>query len=321
MQKNRLIVTIGPSCSGKTGWTERFLDSVTKRGEYLGVTFSTCDWVNINRDDIRFLLFTEGKRDWTRYRFNKANENRVTELEDQLALDAFSEDKNIIVSNTNLNPKYRKKWKDFAAEHGYEYEEKLFPAKWEDLVKRNAQREGGISEHILWWQYKKYMQQFGMIGEHKVIPYSHTLGLPSTVIVDLDGTVACMKGVRKPFDWHLVGEDNPRQAIIDMLGGLTDTVDHITFMSGRDGVCFKDTEAWIKKYVIPYTLAKEYQFVIRPAGDTRKDDVIKYELFDKYVRDKYNVYAALDDRYSVIRLWSILDIPNIIQVGEYQNEF
>jgi hypothetical protein len=60
---------------------------------------------------------------------------------------------------------------------------------------------------------------------------------------------------------------------------------------------------------------------MRNPSDSRKDDVVKYELFNSYIRGKYNVAAALDDRYSVVRLWSLVGISNIIQVGAYQNEF
>ena len=37
---------------------------------------------------------------------------------------------------------------------------------------------------------------------------------------------------------------------------------------------------------------------MRSAGDKREDSIVKSELFDAHVRDKYNVQFVLDDRGS-----------------------
>lgn len=318
----KIICTVGASCSGKSTWAEQFIKDQEVREDFYGVVKVSNDWVNINRDDIRFKLFTDNKRDWTKYKFNKKNERIVTETADKLANEAALGDLSILISDTNLNPAIRQKWKDFAEKHGYEYEEKIFHCPWEELVKRNAQREGGLPESLLWSQYKRFMQQFGYIGEHKLDMYRENPMLESTIICDLDGTICDMIGVRKPYDWHLVSKDNPRIEIIQALEGLAYVHGHVTFMSGRDGVCYEDTYQWLVGHVTSdWPEWIEWQLVMRTPNDSRKDDVVKYELFNEHIRGKFNVAAALDDRYSVVRLWSLLGIPNILQVGEYNNEF
>ena len=82
---NKIILTVGASCSGKSAWAAEQIHSK-----------------NINRDDIRFNMFCGGKRDWTKYKFNKTNEAIVTEISETYALNAAGRGKDIIISDTNL---------------------------------------------------------------------------------------------------------------------------------------------------------------------------------------------------------------------------
>jgi hypothetical protein len=42
---------------------------------------------------------------------------------------------------------------------------------------------------------------------------------------------------------------------------------------------------------------------MRTDGDDRNDGIIKTEIFDKYIRNIYNVIAVFDDRDSVVKAW------------------
>lgn len=310
----KIILTVGASCSGKSTWAKEFV----KDQRYKHLTY----WWQLERDWYRFYIFTNSERRWDLYKFNKKNERIVTETIDKEALKAVEKNAPILISDTNLNPAIRQKWKDFAELHGYEYEEKLFPCDWNTLVKRNAQREGGLPENILWSQYLRYMQQFGKIGEHPVEVYQPQRNLDFCVICDIDGCVADMRGIRKPYDWDLVSQDKPRSEVIAMLDGLALRNGNVIFMSGRDGVCYEDTLAWLEKHITSsWHPDIKWDLVMREQGDSRKDDIVKYELYQQHVKDIYNVAAVLDDRYSVIRMWTVLGLPNIIQVGDYLNEF
>ena len=49
---------------------------------------------------------------------------------------------------------------------------------------------------------------------------------------------------------------------------------------------------------------------MRAADDKRRDDAVKYDLFNEHVRDKFRVNLVLDDRAQVIRLWrDMLGLP------------
>ena len=47
---------------------------------------------------------------------------------------------------------------------------------------------------------------------------------------------------------------------------------------------------------------------MRKAGDNRVDYVIKYEIFDQHIRNKYNVLGVFDDRSQVINMWRSINI-------------
>lgn len=303
--KKQIILTVGCSGSGKSTWTEQF-------------TKGTRDWLNINRDDVRFNLFSNGIRDWTKYKFNHKNEKRVTAICEEYVEIAYRQGRNLIISDTNINPKIRQKWKDWADEHDYEYSEKAFPCDWVTLEQRNNQRQGGISTTILRNQYLRMNDYLNRKT------YEPDLSKPEAVLIDIDGTVASMVGVRKPYEWDKVHLDKPRKEIIAMLQGLLEDNYIPIFLSGRDGSCSEKTYDWIMENIMYWYLPENggFHLFMREEGDSRKDDIVKEEIFWKYIADNFNVVSAIDDRNSIIRLWEELKIPNIINVnGSLYNEF
>ena len=287
-------MTVGVSASGKTTWAKEQKHCV-----------------NINRDDIRFNIVQPGS-DWTTYKFTKVNESRVTEIQNVVAERAVKFETNIIISNTNLNPKTREFWKDFAKHHNYEFEIKEFPITLEEAIKRDNLRQNGVGEQVIRKQYQQWLEYIGRKT------YTQNEKLPNCIIVDIDGTVAEMNG-RKPFEWDKVDTDLPRQFVIDVVTGYADRHNcHIVFLSGRDGCCYAKTYDWIAKYVghdISWTLN------MRKIKDFRKDCIVKEEIFWNFVAPKYKVIGVFDDRPQVLRMWHELKLPNVICVGNPFNEF
>ena len=54
---------------------------------------------------------------------------------------------------------------------------------------------------------------------------------------------------------------------------------------------------------------------MRASGDTRKDEIVKLELFDAHVRGKYDVRLVLDDRDRVVRMWRSIGLT-CLQVAD-----
>ena len=290
----KLILTVGISASGKTTWVEK------QKYEHSGNNN-----LNINRDDIRFNIVQPGS-DWATYKFSKKNEKRVTEIELMVAEKGVKFESNIIISNTNLNPKTREFWKKFAEKHDYEFEIKEFPITLEEAIKRDNLRPNGVGEQVIRKQYQQWLEYIGRKT------YTPNEKLPNCIIVDIDGTVAEMNG-RKPFEWDKVDTDLPRQFVIDIVKSCADKHNcHIVFLSGRDGCCYDKTRDWITKYIghdISWTLD------MRKENDNRKDSIVKEEIFWNIVAPNYNVIGVFDDRLQVLQMWHELKLPNVICVG------
>ena len=215
----KAIFTVGVSASGKTTWAEQ------QEG-----------FVNINRDDILFEVIMGGVRDWTKYKFSKANEIKVTEIQRQEIAAAIAAKKDIIISDTNLNPKNCAAWVDMLDEAGYEIEFKKFDITLNEAIMRDARRANPVGYSVI----ARQMEQYNALHHH----IKQDPSLPTAVIVDIDGTLAHMEG-RGPFEWDKVYQDGVDKEVRDIVNGLSSQ--HVVIvMSGRDEVCRDDTTAWLK---------------------------------------------------------------------------
>jgi hypothetical protein len=148
------------------------------------------------------------------------------------------------------------------------------------------------------------------VAEPRRVPYVPDLDLPPALLVDIDGTVAVM-GERSPYDWHRVGEDTPNQAVIDAVRAMHAAGNAIVFCTGRDEFSRGETEAWLDLYVgVPYE-----ELFMRPDGDSRRDAVVKREVFERRIRHRWRIVGVFDDRQHVVRMWRELGLT-VFQVAE-----
>ncbi len=289
----KAIITVGISASGKT----TFAKTLVEQG-----------WVDINRDWIRFNVVCPGT-DWSNYKFTIKREQDVTVVQEDMVMDAFSKGQNIIISDTNLNPKIRNKWVQSLTDVGYEVEIKDFPITLEEAYNRDTSRANGVGRDVIYTQYKKWLEY---TGRKTYVPNTD---MPKAILLDIDGTVAQMEG-RSPYEWAKVDTDKPRQFVIDIVKGLSDQGYVILALSGRDGVCYDETKHWLNTYDVPY-----FYLFMREAGDTRKDTVVKEEIFWDLIAEHWNVVGVLDDRPCVLRTWREIGIQNVIAVADPYLEF
>jgi hypothetical protein len=125
-----------------------------------------------------------------------------------------------------------------------------------------------------------------------------------TWIVDIDGTLA-LKGERGPFDWHRVGEDAPNEPVITVVQALHSAGHRIVFVSGRMECCRDATAAWLDKHLFPVL---GMLLMMRPDGDYRPDDVLKREIWETKIRDRFDVAGVIDDRARVVAMWRSLGL-------------
>ena len=139
--------------------------------------------------------------------------------------------------------------------------------------------------------------------------------MPKCIIVDIDGTIAEMNG-RGPFEWHKVSHDKSRKFVLDMIEGVVRENDcFVVYLSGRDAICEDDTRKWIYDNTCDYTFSNDWQLYMRNKNDTRKDRIVKEEIFWNVVAPKYNVIGVFDDRPQVLQMWYELKLPNVSCVG------
>jgi hypothetical protein len=129
----------------------------------------------------------------------------------------------------------------------------------------------------------------------------------NAVLCDIDGTLAIHQA-RGPFEYERCGEDAPNPPVVAYLRMLP--AELIILLSGRPESARADTQEWLARHRIPYD-----ELHMRADGDYRNDVIVKSELFDQHIRNRYNVLLALDDRNRCVRLWRDLGL-NCWQVND-----
>jgi hypothetical protein len=162
-----------------------------------------------------------------------------------------------------------------------------------------------------------------MSDQEVIMGYVPDITKPRAIIVDIDGTIAHRKD-RGSYDWKRVGEDEPDEVIRDLMYAMidhfrsydNDSEDvYIIYVSDRDSVCRQETIEWLNLHNFP-----DGMLYMRAENDARKDSIVKYELFDKNIRNDYNVLFVLDDRLSVCRMWHKIGLK-LLRVGGPDEDF
>jgi len=144
MIKAKLILTIGISGSGKTTWAN---EQIKNDPENI---------VNVNRDDTRMALFFNGDySNYSNYEFSYVNENLITKVcHDKIKL-ALAKGLTVIVSDTNITRKFRRKLQMIAFDYDSSYEEKVFEVPLETCIERQLNRDFQVPENVIRSQYQK----------------------------------------------------------------------------------------------------------------------------------------------------------------------
>lgn len=292
-------LTVGVSASGKTTYAE---EKVSK---------SKGKWVNLNRDDIRATLFCLPAHD---YRFTDEREGIVTKTQLATADAAMSVGKNVIISDTNLDPKRWEQWKQLAKKHKVPLTVSYFSAKPSEIFKRNISRARSVPESVIRAQIEKFETNFPEQVKYFVPAkfINPERGVPCW-IVDVDGTLAHMNGKRGAFDWKKVGVDDPDEYVITLVNTLYSAGNRIILMSGRSKECYTETAEWLRKYKVKYD-----HLYMRDAVDFRHDTEVKEDLFNDHVATKYKVMGVLDDRNCVVEMWRRKGLKVLqVELGEF----
>jgi len=281
MNKQKVLILKGLSGSGKSTYAKELMKSEPTK------------WKRINKDLLREMLdggVWSGK-----------NEQEIIFLRNELIVKYLIKGFNVIVDDTNFDPKHAKTIKEMVdiingneePRFNVEVEERFFDVPVYECIERDKLRgDKSVGEKVIINQWKKYLD--------KPVKQEYNPELLDCIIVDVDGTLA-YKCDRDIFDYSKVIDDIPNKGLIDILQimRIAESVcPKIIILSGREDSSRQHTKSWFNKNEIPF----DYLFM-RKTGDHRDDTIVKKELYEEHIKGKYNVIGVFDDRPKVIRMW------------------
>lgn len=293
MQK--IIVTVGVSCSGKSTWATDFIKK--NKG-----------WVRVNRDNLREEL-TGLKASIYNKSPKSSVEKQINDVQHEQIRYFLSKGMNVIIDNTHLKEKYineilskyqhladiELKWfytnvltaRKYCSMRDFEGEvlaTNNFPCDSTNYIERQHGEFDILRKQIV---IDYYNQTNYIVAQNKALPHA--------IICDLDGTLA--EAPRSSGTWQF-DRDYTKDLVIEPVQNLLLSLEdqyRIVFVSGREDKYKQMTEDFLYKAGI-----FKYELFMRKTGDNRRDSVVKCELFKENIQDKYYVQFCLDDRISVI---------------------
>lgn len=263
----------------------------------------------VNLDDIRTMLDSaDGHAVWTHK--HEATAQAVQEAAVRAALAGGFD---VLVDNTHLTPRMPGRLKSVFAE----FDDLAFMVHdftgtgVEECIVRDANRAKSVGEDVIRRLDQRHrsatkggwrLTSEWLADRFVPTPYVADAALPSACLVDIDGTLA-LKGDRGVFDFERCDRDHLNEPVAHVVGLLREAGDRIILLSGRGNEFRPQTLAWLVEHDVSFD-----ELHMRPEKDTRRDDVVKAELFDKHVRGRFNIRMSLDDRARVVGLWRRMGI-------------
>lgn len=295
----KLIMTRGLPASGKSTWAKE------------QVKLSKGKTKRVNKDDLRAMI-DDGE-------WSKQNEKDILEIRDKIIEHYLGKNYNVIVDDTNLSPKHETTLQDIVkyinaplftpgGEPYATFEQKWFDTPLAECIRRDMLRPNPVGKKVI----RRFYEQIKDLYEPKI---EYNPDLPECIIVDIDGTLAHMNG-RSPYDYTQVHTDVVDPVVADIVRRYR-TVDimednplYVLIVSGRDDNCKDVTRKWLEDNHIPYD-----ELHMRKTDDKRDDRIVKKDIFDTWIKNRYNVKFVLDDRNRVVEMWRSLGLK-VLQVGE-----
>lgn len=301
-RKGRIILTRGIPASGKSTWAREW------------VAEDPDNRIRLNRDDLRRMTRNAGGK----YDYNA--ERVITAAQHAAARAAIRSGIDVVVDDTNLNNRFVKEWFKIGP-----IEFKDFEVDPDVAYARDAQREHPVGpEVIAYFRDKFRIPASGALPappQPKTLPadvefekYVPDESKQSAWIFDVDGTLAHIVGddPRSPYDESRAHEDEADEAVLSVLLAL-ERKDFIIVVSGRKSTGRDVTTEWFRKNGVPYD-----EFYMRDSDDERPDTVVKYEIFEQHIRNRYAVRGVFDDRNSVVAMWRAIGLKCFhVQPGDF----
>lgn len=287
----KVFLTCGIPGSGKSTWAKQ---EVSKDPD---------NYLRISNDDIRAMANGSS--------YSPEYEKMIGNIRNFLIKEGIKNNKNIIVDNLNLNSRHWDSICKMAKESNKDIQvmEKHFYVELDEAISRDSKREGKakVGEEVIkkWWKesgkasFKYYKPRVEIFRKNynisdNWVPMEQDRSKTKAVIFDNDGTISLLNG-RNPYDASTCDEDMPHTHVIECMKLYYNAGYKILFVSGREEKDREPTERFYQKH-FPEV---KYELYMRPTGDMRKDVLIKEEIFNNYIKDKYFIAGWFDDRLQV----------------------
>lgn len=280
----KLIMTKGLPGSGKTYWAKQYQKE-------------NPNTVLVNKDDLRAMLHSGVH--------SRGREDFVCNIRDAIVIRALEQGQEVIVHDTNFAPKHEAQMRTIANMLPWKGKCEVIVKDFTDVpldvcIKQDLQRPNSVGKDVIMQMWKQFLRPVPPVVKRNE-------DLPNCIICDIDGTLALF-GDANPYERDFTRDElnKPIARILDGWEGKT----NIILVSGRKDTFKDQTMIWLVRKSVPYT-----KLFMRAGDDSRKDVVVKQEIYETYIKDQYNVLFVLDDRDQVVDFWRSIGLT-CLQVAE-----
>ena len=151
---------------------------------------------------------------------------------------------------------------------------------------------------------------------------------PKAYIFDIDGTLAdCSHRLH-----HITGDTTNWDAfyaacfgdaviknVAEVFKALGDYEDNVLILlTGRSNRVYEETSDWIWVHFELSSYNGDVELFMRPDGDHRPDYVIKREIYEREIKEKYDVIGVFEDRQRCVDMWRALGLTCFqVAPGDY----
>lgn len=297
--KQVILLLQGCPASGKSTFAEKLFQASKEHED----TFEDHKYkfVIVCRDDIRAAKGINQKD------FSK--EKEVTDEQLKQVHEIMGLGYSVIIADTNLNPKFFYIWDNIAKEYNAEVQKLLIYIPYWEAVKRDKARDRHVGHKAIEHFYKLYFPDRlkDELTDKRIINESVDYSKDDCIICDLDGTIALHQG-RSPYDWDKIPTDKMDKRMARIINRYYNDEVKIIFLTGRPEYVRDLTENWLKKNFNNLNMKIEAALIMRDDKDNRKGAISKQELYEKYVKDRYNVLCVFEDSNSCVQMWRSLGL-------------
>lgn len=288
MTKNpQILILVGAPGSGKSTFARYFIRTEE-------------NWMRISRDDFRMMHFSNSN-------LSPREENSITDMVDGAITGLLRKRTNVLIDATHCKAEYIVHYIE-KFNHLADISFKIFDLDAQIIAERCDRRNKETGKYISQSVQNRYIKELRSLKksfdfsmrpkvDRRESLMQQNSSLPKAVICDLDGTLALMDD-RDPFDASHADKDGLNESVANTLKLFSKDGYQILLVSGREDKFEEPTIRFLEMHNISYD-----RLLMRKSKDYRKDSIIKREIYDKAIKDKYYIEFVLDDRNQVVDLW------------------